>query len=187
MFSKEIHSVHYRAQISIKHCGPANAQMARDGHPNRKKLDQNDLFTTIAGLNSTAAADQNQWFTDPKGLSDCLQSLSSAPVDWIQCFNTNPDTVMQFILQSMDRTSFPFPVLVEDGTHWVLIVGWATDVKPTNTNTPQLQHIHIFDPQDKGTCHIHISANDWFSDYFSPVDFQSSWRNKYVAVGQGPL
>jgi len=187
MYSKEIHSVHYYAQISPIHCGPANAQMARDGRPNRKKYDQGYLFGVITDFNSKAAADKDQWNTDPKGLSACLQSLSSPPIDWVQCSNADPDEVMQFVLQSMDRTNFPFPALVEDGDHWVLIVGWATDVKPTSANTPKLQHIHIFDPHDKSTCHIHISADDWFADYFSPVDFKSSWQNKYAAVGQGPM
>jgi len=189
MYTKELDYVPFFLEKPGPYCGPANAQMARDGYPdpsNRVKYDQDFLFNIIKAHNSETPPDPKYWNTDPKGLLECLQSLSSLPVDWVDHSVTDPDDAMMFILQSMNRTGFPLPALVHGGHHWVLIVGWQTDVEPTGTNKPRLQHIHILDPQEKGASHSHITAKTW-KKYFNKVVIPGTWSKKYVAIGQDPL
>jgi hypothetical protein len=190
-FTKELDYVPFFPQLPGDFCGAANAQMARDGYPdpsNRRIIDQNTLLDTIHAHNSTTPPDPGKWNTDPQGLQECLQGVSKAPVDWVVCASPDFNEVMQFILKSMHRTGYPVPVIVKQGDHWVLIVGWETDVEPTPTNTPKLLRIHFFDPAEKGASNSHISARSWKSiNHFSPIDRVGTWKGKYVAVGQGPL
>ena len=190
-YTKELDYVPFFRQEPGDYCGPANAQMARDGYPdssNRVKYCQEALFNIIKAHNSTAARDAGKWNTDPQGLRECLQSLSSAPVDWEECSSTDPDEVMQFILKSIHNTGFPIPAVVQQGDHWVLIVGWETDVEPSGANKPKLLHIHILDPQHKSPAHSYITAKTWRSaNHFRAIDMAGTWAGKYVAVGQGPL
>ena len=188
MYTKELDYVPFYRQKPGPYCGPANAQMALDGCPdpsNRVKYDQDWLFNIIKAHNSGTPPDQGEWNTDPKGMRECLQSLSSLPVDWVEHSGPDPNEALLFILKSMNRTGFPIPALVNNGHHWVLIVGWQTDVEPTGTNKPTLQHIHIFDPQSKGASHSHFTARTW-KKHFNVVDIDGVWSKKYVAICQDP-
>lgn len=189
-YTRELDYVPFFRQKPGVYCGPANAQMVLDGSPDsskRVKYDQDYLFNIIKAHNSTTPPDPDEWNTDPKGLRDCLQCLSTPP-GWLVYSKQEAEEVMQFILKSIHGTGFPIPVTVGPLSHWVLIVGWQTNAEPTGANKPKLMRIHIFDPQNKSAAHSHISAETWMStDYFVAVDGTGTWGGRYVAVGQGPL
>jgi hypothetical protein len=130
-------------------CGAASAQMARNGYPNpadRVYYTQANLWNIIQLHNSTSPADSG-WATDPHGLRGCLQSLSRLPVDWVEFDKASSGAVLFFMLYWMNRERFPSPVLVNQGGHWVVVVGWETDVEPVDGSSPTLQQIHYCDPE----------------------------------------
>jgi len=189
MYTKKLDYVPFYMQQWGNYCGAANAQMALDGYPDtsiRVKYDQVSLFNIMKLHNSQTPPDPQHWGgTDPKGMLECLQSLSSLPVDWVAPSGTNVDAAILFILRSMNRTGIPIPALVDGGDHWVLVVGWQTDVEPTDTNNPKLLHVYFSDPDTNGANHTLITAKTWMK-HFRAVDRPGTWSKKYVAIGQGP-
>ena len=134
MFTKNLSgNVPLYGQEQCVWCGAASAQMARNGYPNpadRLFYTQLSLWNTIQVHNSTAPADSG-WATDPHGLTGCLQSLSNPPgVHWVEFSNSSRDALLFTILYWMNRREFPTPVLVNQGGHWIVIVGFVTDVEP---------------------------------------------------------
>lgn len=171
------------------YCGEACAEMARDGYPNPsdRLFYQQDYLKKI--IKAHCSAVDKGWSTDPQGLQQSLQTLSIAAVDWVQYANKQRDAVMFFILNTMDRTGFPVPVLVNHGHHWVLVVGWQTDKKPTAGDASVLDSIRIYDPEPlKVGTDTTMSASEWFnSAWFDTVNIPGTWMQDFVAVGQGPL
>src|SRR5271165_2626151 len=174
-------------------CGAASAEMARDGYPdpaNRVYYTQAALWNIIQAHNSTAAADvAENWATDPTGLAGCLQSLSSAPVDWVSYFQPAAASVMFFMLHWMDIEHYPSPVLVNQGGHWVVVVEWQADIKPITGSSPTLQQIRFYDPEPHniGT-DTTMSAAQWYAGPWNgAVIYPGTWFNNYVAVVEPPL
>jgi Papain-like cysteine protease AvrRpt2 len=173
-------------------CGAASGQMARNGYPNaadRLFYTQLSLWNTIQANNSTAAADAG-WATDPHGLTACLQSLSNPPgVHWVEFANASRDTLLFQILYWMNRREFPSPVLVNQGGHWIVIVGFVTDVEPVSGSTPTLQTITVHDPEphNVGTATTQ-SAAQWYAGYWNgAIIYSGTWLNEYVAVVEPPI
>lgn len=172
-------------------CGAASAEMARNGYPNpadRLYYTQLYLWNTIQAHNSTAPADSG-WATDPHGLRGCLQSLSSAPVDWVEFENPSSGPVLFFMLYWMNREGFPSPVLVNQGGHWVVVVGWETDVEPVAGSTPTLEQIHYFDPEphNVGTDTTMTGAQWYAGPWNGAVVYSGTWLNQYVAIVEPPV
>jgi hypothetical protein len=170
-------------------CGEAIAEMARDGYPdpsNRVYYTQNDLRNNIVAHNSTANGDLNRWSTDPKGLRDCLQSLSAEPVQWMEFDDTSREDAEKFIQRSIQSTRFPAGVLIRAGEHWVLVVGYETEVDETGTE--KLKFIHFYDPEPVGIgADRTLHASTWGgSRYFVRVKTPGTWKGKLVVVGQQP-
>jgi hypothetical protein len=166
--------------------------MARNGYPNpadRLFYAQVDVWNTIQVNNSTAPADSG-WATDPHGLTGCLQSLSNPPgVHWVEFANSSRDTVLFDILYWMDQRSYPCPVLINQGGHWVVIVGYVTDVQPLAGSSPLLQTISVHDPEphNVGT-NSTFSAAQWFGGPWNgSVIYTGTWLNQYVAVIEPPM
>ncbi len=172
-------------------CGAASAQMTRDGYPtpaDRVYYTQSYLWNVIQAWNSTLPADAG-WATDPTGLRGCLQSLSSAPVDWVAYVNPSASAVMFFMLYWMNVERFPSPVLVNQGGHWVVVVGWETDVEPTAGSSPTLQTIRFYDPEphNQGT-DTTMSGSQWYAGPWNgSVIYSGTWLNDYVAVVEPPI
>jgi hypothetical protein len=172
-------------------CGAASAQMTRDGYPSaadRVYYTQTYLWNVIQAHNSTNPADVG-WATDPLGLNGCLQSLSSAPVNWVQYPAASAAQVMFFMLHWMDIERYPSPVLVNQGGHWVVVVEWETDVQPITGSTPTLQLIRFYDPEphNKGT-DTTMSGAQWYGGPWNgPVMYAGTWLNNYVAVVEPPV
>jgi hypothetical protein len=171
-------------------CGAASAEMARNGYPNpadRVYYTQQNLWNIIQLYNSTAPGDSG-WATDPHGLQGCLQSLSSAPVDWVEFDNVSRDAVLFFMLYWMNRERFPSPVLVNQGGHWVVVVGWETDIEPVSGSNPTLEQIHYFDPEphNVGT-DTTITGAQWYAGPWNgAVVYSGTWQNQYVAIVEPP-
>jgi hypothetical protein len=173
-------------------CGAASAQMSRNGYPNaadRLFYTQQNLWNTIQVHNSTDPADQG-WCTDPKGLADSLQSLANpSNVHWVVSANANQNTVLFWILYWMNRLQYPAPVLINQGGHWVVIVGFETDVEPIDGSNPTLLSITINDPEphNVGT-YSQFTAAQWLSGPWNgAVGVTGTWNNQYVAVIEPPI
>jgi hypothetical protein len=166
--------------------------MARNGYPNaadRLLYTQTSLWNTIQTYNSTAPADSG-WATDPHGLTGCLQSLSNPPgVDWVEFSNADQSSLLFSILYWMNRREFPAPVLVNQGGHWIDIVGYVTDVEPVGGSSPTLQTITVHDPEphNVGTATTQTAAQ-WLSGYWNgSIIYSGTWLGKYVAVIEPPV
>lgn len=173
-------------------CGAACGQMARNGYPNpadRLFYAQLNVWNTIQANNSTNPADLN-WATDPHGLTACLQALNNpAGVHWAEFTNSNRDGLLFSVLYWMNVRQYPTPVLINQGGHWVNIVGYVTDVEPVAGSSPVLQTISINDPEphNVGTSST-FSASQWFNGPWNgAIVYSGSWLNKYVAVIEPPL
>ena len=173
-------------------CGAASGQMARNGYPNpadRLFYAQVDVWNTIQVHNSTSPADSG-WATDPHGLTGCLQALNNpAGVHWVEFANSDRDTVLFDILFWMNVRQYPSPVLINQGGHWVDIVGYVTDVEPVGGSSPVLQTISVHDPEphNVGTSST-FSAAQWFGGPWNgAVIYTGTWLNQYVAVIEPPL
>jgi hypothetical protein len=195
MYTKDLSAnVPLYGQEQCCYCGPASAQMTRNGYPNpgdRLYYTQNYLWNIIQSLNSTAPADAAlNWCTDPQGLTACLQSLSNpAGVHWVEFNNANRDALLFNILFWMNNREFASPVLINEGEHWVVIVGFETDVAPLAGSTPTLQKIYINDPEphNVGTFSI-FTAAQWFSGPWNKsIRFTGTWYHKYAAVVEPPV
>ena len=174
-------------------CGAASGQMARNGYPNpgdRLFYAQVDVWNTIQAHNSTNSADTSaNWASDPHGLTGCLQVLNNpAGVDWVEFVNADRNALLFDILYWIDNRSFPSPVLINQGGHWVDIVGYVTDIKPVIGSAPTLQSISIHDPEphNVGTSSTFM-ADMWFNGPWNgAVMYSGTWLNKYVAVIEPP-
>ena len=172
-------------------CGAASAQMSRNGYPNladRLYYTQTSLWNTIQTYNSTLPQDAN-WATDPYGLAGCLQHLANpAVVDWVEFANASRDAVLFFMLYWMNIEHYPSPVLVNQGGHWVVVVGWETDIEPTNGSSPTLQQIHYFDPEphNVGTDTTMTAAQWYAGPWNGAVIYSGTWLNEYVAIVEPP-
>jgi len=192
MYTKDVSSnVPLYGQQMCYWCGAASAQMTRNGYPNpadRLYYTQLYLWNTIQAHNSTSPADSG-WATDPHGLQGCLQSLSSAPVDWVEYDNTSIGSVLFFMLFWMNREGFPSPVLVNQGGHWVVVVGWETDVEPITGSSPTLEQIHYFDPEphNVGTDTTMTGAQWYAGPWNGSVIYPGTWQNQYVAIVEPPV
>ena len=195
MFTKDLSAnVPLYGQEQCIWCGAASGQMARNGYPNsadRLFYPQVDVWNTIQVNNSTSPADTaTGWATDPHGLTGCLQALNNpAGVHWVEFANSNRDTVLFDILFWMNVRQYPSPVLINQGGHWVDIVGYVTDVEPVGGSSPVLQTISVHDPEphNVGTSST-FSAAQWFGGPWNgAVIYSGTWLNQYVAVIEPPL
>lgn len=193
MYTKDLSAnVPLYGQEQCIYCGSASAQMIRNGYPNpadRQFFTQLSLWNTIQVNNSTDPADAG-WATDPHGLRACLQSLSNPPsVHWAEFAELSRDAALFDILYWMNRLEYPCAVLINQGGHWVVIVGFTTDVEPVGGSTPTLQSIIVHDPEphNVGTAST-ISAAQWFSGPWNgAIIYAGTWINKYVAIVEPPI
>ena len=134
------------------------------------------------------------WITFPVarwqlGADQILRRCRCGKTNWVEHVNPDQDEVASFIVFGMYSKGFPTPVIVDEGAHWVVVVGWKTDVEPLPGSTPKLRFIHYLDPSstDGGSSHTMMRASRWFSQHWdAPIAVPGTWEGKYVAIGQGP-
>jgi len=172
-------------------CGAASGQMSRNGYPNaadRLFYLQSDVWNTIQVYNSTAPGDAG-WATDPHGLTGALMNLANpAGVHWVEYSDATRDNVLHFMLYWMSVRHFPTPVLVNQGGHWVVVIGYQSDIQPQPGNAPTLQQITFLDPEphNVGTFTTQ-SASQWYNGPWNgSVIYSGTWQNKYVAIVEPP-
>lgn len=171
------------------YCGEANTQMARFGYPNpddRENYDQDFLANMIKAHRSHREVDKN-WSSDPQGIQRCLQLLSKAPVNWEVCVSDSREEAQLFIQESVGKAGFPTLALTNQGAHWVLVVGWETEIPPEG-GEPVVKHIRYYDPEPIGVgSDITVAASTWQrAERFSKVTEKGTWMGKFVAIGQRP-
>jgi hypothetical protein len=173
-------------------CGAAAGQMSRNGYPNaadRLFYVQSDVWNMIQARNSTAPGDAN-WATDAHGLTATLQDMSNpAGVHWVEFSDANRNTVLFDILFWMNVRGYPSPVLINQGGHWVVIVGWVTDIEPLSGSSPTLQSITVNDPEphNVGTLSTFTGAQWFGGPWNGAVIYSGTWLGKYVAVVEPPI
>ncbi len=175
-------------------CGPASCQMIRNGYPNpadRLYYTQLYLWNTIQVNNSMDPADTGPgWASDPHGMTGCLQSLNNpSGVDWVEFADVSQKDVLFDMLYWMNIREYPSAVLINQGGHWVVIVGFVTDVEPVSGSSPTLQHISIHDPEphNVGT-DTEMTGAQWFAGPWNgAIVYTGTWHNKYVAIVEPPF
>jgi hypothetical protein len=193
MFNKDLSAnVPLYPQQQCVWCGAASGEMARNGYPNvadRLFYLQSDVWNAIQARNSMAPADAG-WATDPHGLTACLQSLSNPPgVHWVEFADADRNTVLFDILFWMNVREYPSPVLINQGGHWVVIVGYVTDVEPVSGTSPSLQTITVHDPEphNVGTISTFTGAQWFGGPWNGAVIYSGTWLGEYVAVVEPPI
>jgi hypothetical protein len=194
MFSLDVSdNVKLYGQESCCWCGAASGKMTMNGYPDpahRVLYTQQTVWNSIQAHNSTAPADLG-WCTDPFGLRDAMMALNAPPAGghWVVFSDPNRDTVMFDILYWMNRLRYPAPVLVNRGGHWVVIVGFDTDVEPTSGSSPTLSQIEFYDPEphNNGTDTVQTAASWYAVPWVGPVQYSGTWLNDYVAVVEPPV
>lgn len=193
MFAKDIGgNVPLNGQEMCYWCGAASAQMSRNGYPNPADClfyTQLDLWNSIQANNSTVPADSG-WATDPHGLQGCIQAAANpAGVHWSEFANASRDGLLFSTLFWMNNREYPAPTLVNQGGHWVVIVGWTTDVEPVAGSNPVLQSIHYHDPEPHNVgSDTMMTAAQWYGGPWNgAVMYAGTWLNKYVAIVEPPL
>jgi hypothetical protein len=188
MYTKDISTnVTLFAEDINGYCGEANAQMVRDGYPNpadRLYYRQDFLENIICLYNSHRSEDRRKYSTDPEGMQGCLQSLSSYPVKWMVFTSSDRDEANRFILISMNDLSFPTPVLVNSGGHWVVVVRFETDVDPSSSAKAKLEYITMYDPDMPGSITTKTATQWNRNSWFGAVKIPGTWKDRFVVVGQ---
>jgi len=204
MYTKDLqNNVPLYGQEKVYWCGPACAQMARNGYPNpadRLLLTQQDLWSSIVANNSATtsmgSADSG-WATDPQGLTACLQTAANPPgVNWETFADPNSYSVLFSLLYWMNVREYPAPTLMDGGSHWVVVVGWQTDIEPVANSTPVLQSLDYYDPQPDGVgAYIQAAAPTWLlpagpaavGPWKTSVSYPGTWAKDYVAIIEPPV
>jgi hypothetical protein len=181
------------AQQNCKWCGAAAVEMVRNGYPSpadRLFYPQSDLWAKIQVNNSSLPADISaHWDTDPQGLKGCLRSLANpSGVDWLELADADGGAVLLSAIYAMKVTQYPVPVLIDNGGHWVVIVGYETDIEPVSGGDPTLLSICYYDPWPPCVGAVTTSEGyQWFAyPWKYSILYRGSWYNQYVAVIEQP-
>jgi hypothetical protein len=177
----------YGQQNNI-YAGPASAQMVMNSYPppgTPMYFAQSVIWTSIQSHNSGEPG----WATDPQGMSGAMLELNHPPVGtWsIQSYDVKDDLMFQ-VLFWMNYNNYAVPTLVNSGYHWVVVVGYETDIEPVYGSDPELIEITINNPWPIGSGQTETMEDDiWYSTYWAnPVENTGTWYNKYVAVIEPP-
>jgi hypothetical protein len=179
-------------QESCIWCGAACGQMIMNGYPDpihRIFYPQVQVWNTIQANNSTDPAD-SAWATDAQGLCETMRSLNPPvpPGNWYVYTYPNRNEAQFDILYWMNKNDYPVATLINRGGHWVVIVGYKTDIEPVANSNPVLQEITKYDPEPHNIGSvITMSAAIWYAtDWVGPVQWSGTWYDQYVAVIEPP-
>jgi len=172
--------------------GAACVQMVLNSCPsltNRHYNSQTDIYARIQGHN----IEPTIWFSDPRGIKDTLMDPILLPCgNWSVHAHTNKTQVLGDMLYYMKIMNYLTPVNIGSSEHWVIVMGYHTDVEPLNTTTTlTLMNIFIYDPLPGNPAALMISGATWLTDsnywgvpYTNPAS--TNWNNKYIAVIEPP-
>jgi hypothetical protein len=88
----------------------------------------------------------------------------------------------------MNQRRYPSTVLINQGGHWVVVVGFVTDVAPVGGSSPVLQSISFHDPEphNVGT-DTTMTGAQWYAGPWNGSIVYAGWLNQYVAVVEPPI
>lgn len=170
--------------------GPATIQMVLNSCPDtasRHVVAQETIYNVILSHN----AEPTTWFSDPAGILGALRDPLLAPCGhWGDYSGTDRGAVLGNLLYYMDMMKYFMPVSIGSGEHWVTVIGFQTDAKPTHSGAVTLQNIFFYDPLPGSPAAMWVTGTAWLSspDYWGvPLNKPgSAWHNKYVAVVEPP-
>jgi hypothetical protein len=175
------------------YAGPACAQMVMNSYPppgTPMYFAQSVIWTSIQSHNSGEAG----WATDPQGMQGALLELNPPPVGtWaLMSYDVKEDLMFQ-IMYWMNYNNYAVPTLVNNGYHWVDVVGYVSDIEPTYGSGAVLQEITINNPWPIGSgqtetmaAEIWYNSTDPYSYWANPVANPGTWFDKYVAIIEPP-
>ena len=170
--------------------GPACIQMILNTCPDLAKRhynSQSDIYSSILAHN----AEPTTWFSDPSGVEGALEDPVFSPCgNWVDYSNTNKNLVLGKMLYWMKTIRYLTPVSISDSEHWVVVIGYHTDVEPPYSGTVTLQNIFFYDPLPGNSSWGWVTGAVWDSAkcYWGvPLDKPgSAWHNKYIAIIEPP-
>jgi hypothetical protein len=170
--------------------GPASAQMILNSCPSvaaRHNNSQEDIYSSILLHNTEPTA----WFSAPSGIAGALSDPVFSPCGhWVDYSSTDKTYVLGRLLYWMDNQKYLTPVSIGASEHWVTVIGFQTDIKPTLSGTVTLQNIFFYDPLPGNVAAMWVSGTAWLSgaSYWSvPLNMPgSAWHNKYIAIIEPP-
>jgi hypothetical protein len=123
-------------------------------------------------------------------MQGALLELNPPPGTWsLQSYDVKEDLMFQ-ILYWMNNNSFAVTTLVNKGYHWVVVVGYETDIEPVSGSNPVLQEITINDPWPINSGHVAtVTGTVWYTTttyWGEPIENPGTWENKYVAIIEPP-
>jgi hypothetical protein len=168
--------------------GPACAQMVMNGYPPPYPslyFPQADIWTSIQSHNSGEPG----WATDPQGMRGALLELNPPQAGtWsLKSYDVREDLMFQ-ILFWMNYNNYAVPTLVNNGYHWVVVVGYETDIEPVYGSTPVLEEITLNDSWPIGVGQVvTMTGTVWYdTKWNNPIGIAGTWFDKYVAIIEPP-
>jgi hypothetical protein len=171
--------------------GPASVQMALNSCPSvsaRHFNEQDAVYTSILSHN----AEPTLWFSDPTGLKGALGDAAFSPCGhWVDFSDTDKNVALGKTLFYIDSMRYLAPVSIGSSEHWVTIIGYQTDVKPSSpTASVTLENVLFYDPLPGNVSAMWVSGSAWLTEaaYWGvPMNKPgSAWNNKYIAVIEPP-
>jgi len=171
-------AVPYHGQETDWYCGPASAQMWIDYHGD--STSQDTLYQYIRSQNLEGSL----WYTDPKGLANCVQHyVNNLVVDdhsW-----TNPDSAVLGQAVDIVNRGIPSASLTENGAHWMLVKG--VNYFEYGGQVYSVNGVWVHDPDSwlDNPINEYLTVDDWMN-HFTSVSLtgleQSRWYDRYVTV-----
>lgn len=137
-------------------------------------------------------------YKHPDAVKEAIMELKDgAPGHFVIFHDTDGAKVMHDMLYWMKEMAYPSATM-KQGSHWVLVYGFITDLEPTMDNTVELEQISIIDPlcypcpdpASGGNNVPDISPGGWEANYWREgVRLWSGkpYHGEYVAVVEPPV
>lgn len=181
--------------LADHYTGPACVQMVLYTCPTttqRACHTQSDLYNLILLHNSEPLS----WFSDPDGIEGTLEDPSLSPCgNWVDYSDTDKAHVLGKMLYYMRTQKYLTPVSIGTGEHWVVVIGYETDIEPPFAGAVTLNNIFFYDPLPGSPSLGWVSGSTWLLGTGSPTPSYweaplnlpgSAWDGKYVAVIEPP-
>jgi len=171
------------------YCGPATARMILSGDTvNVTPLPSQDtLYTKIQATNGTVAANGN-FYTSPDGLKGALSFYD--PNHTYVAYNiANYDSAVRTLAYNIDHYSVTGGALINNGGHWINVVGVDTSVKPALNTAFKVNGFYIKDPwsgfmpgKGLGKNSYYANTAEGWKKYFTTTNYGGKYQGNYAFV-----
>lgn len=194
--TKNLPVTRYTQQTSLW-CGPACAQMylEYDGcdmiWSNSYMMQFVLYYDYIEPHNDPSKWGTVQWVTDPCGMEGGLGAYQEdygggRYKDYYLISRADPVAGTLGMASFIHNSEEPSAALIYAGAHWVLPKGGKYRVETTPVRYEGVVKVYGFwvhDPAPGGWNDVYVTADDWVSDYFTPIQAGgSAWDDKVVYV-----